>query len=365
MYFAILVTLVALTIASPWLRRHEFALACVIAVALALLAVFRDEGVADDYVVYQEIVENLYRDVADDTGYYTMEPAFAVPLAISRQYLRLSPDGALQVIVVCFAVVALVGKLLAFRLSGVPILAALLVYYAYFFFLHEMVQMRIGAAIGLLMPAALYLCGGRTGWFVALTLVASLFHVSSLVFLVLPAVRAFGSVRAMAAITVVTVVGFGLFYGLGTVRVTLEQSSVGLFNRALRYFSAANEVDVPFWGTKLFTQLAIAAVLFYPVSLLEHRYRLVGFLYKTHLLALMTYAALFLSPVLAYRVFDVISCTQPLLWAGCAYAFAPALRPVYYVGLSAYAALSFYQIHYQLQIVRPYGFDVLGASLLP
>ena len=365
MYLSILVVLIALTVASPWLRRHEFAIACLIGVALLLLAVMRDERVADDYVVYLEIVDNLYRDISDDTGYYTMEPGFAVPLAVSRHYLGLPPSGALQVIVVCFALVALVSKFLAFRLSGVPVLAALLVYYAYFFFLHEMVQMRIGAAIGLLMLGALYLVRGRPGAFFGLVLAASLFHVSSLVFLVAPAARWFGSVRRMTVLTLAVVVGFGALYSVSAVSLTLEQSSVGLFNRALRYFSADNDLEVPYWGTKLLTQLAIAAALYYPVTLLEAHSRFVTFLYRTHLLALMLYGVLFLSPVLAYRVFDVVSCAQPLLLAGCALAFGSRLRPLYYVGLATYAALTFYQIHYKLEIVRPYGFDVIGLSLHP
>ena len=169
----------------------------------------------------------------------------------------------------------------------------------------------------------------------------------------------------MAMITLAIVVGFGAFYSIGTVSVTLEQSSVGLFNRALRYFSEDNDVDVPYCGTKLFTQLAIAGALYYPVVLLEARSRFVTFLYKAHLLALMLYAVGFLSPVLAYRVFDVVSCAQPLLFAGCALAFESRLRPLYYTGLATYAALTFYQIHYKLEIVRPYAFDVIGLSLHP
>ena len=365
MYLIILLALVVLTVSSPWLRRHEFAIACLIGVALLLLAVMRDEQVAHDFVVYEEIVDNLYRDISDDTGYYTMEPGFALPLAVSRQYLALPPDGALRVIVVCFALVALVSKFLVFRLSGLPILAALLVYYAYYFFLHEMVQMRIGAAIGLLMLGTLYLSRGRPWAFCGFVLAASLFHVSSLVYLAVPVARWFGSVRRMTALALVVVVGFGALYSVSAVTLTLERSSIGLFNRALRYFSEYNEVEVPFWGTKLLTQLAIAAALYYPVTRLEAHSRFITFLYKTHLLALMLYAALFLSPVLAYRVFDVVSCAQPLLLAGCAFAFGSRLRPLYFVGLATYAALTFYQIHYKLEIVRPYGFDVIGVSLHP
>ena len=53
MYLIILLALVVLTVSSPWLRRHEFAIACLIGVALLLLAVMRDEQVAHDFVVYE------------------------------------------------------------------------------------------------------------------------------------------------------------------------------------------------------------------------------------------------------------------------------------------------------------------------
>ncbi len=360
MYIVILILLCTLALASPWIRQTGFAIALLFGVALFALTIFRNEDVADDYSVYQEIVKNSYTGTSDKSGHYNMEPAFAFPLLVSREIFDLKSSAAFQVTVVMFAVVAFGTKFLVFRLSRLPVFLCLLIYYSYFFFLHEMVQMRAGAAIGILMLAMLYYVKGQNITFVGLVLTATVFHLSSILFLSIFLLKYFKSINRAALATVGCLMFFGVVYSTSSTQISIEQSSIGILNRGLRYFAKENQVDMPFFGLKMITQIAITLLCYFPAKRLEHSSRLVTLLFHSQLLALIIYCLMFFSPIAAYRAFDVISCTQPLLLAGCVFAFEPKLQPVYIFLLCIFSSLMFYQIHYNLKIIRPFDFDPIN-----
>ena len=88
-----------------------------------------------------------------------------------------------------FLVVALgsVGvKMALFARYGGSLFGCVMAYLSYFFLLHEMTQIRVGLAIGLLYFSWFSWMEGRRRAYYFFGLLAALFHVSCLIFLIAP-----------------------------------------------------------------------------------------------------------------------------------------------------------------------------------
>lgn len=143
-------------------------------ITLFVFAVLRGVGVDRDYETYISIYEYLVNGEP-----YTIEPTFILATYVSH-YLTGSP----VLIFFVFALVAVYYKS-KFILTFSPyICLSLLVYYSNFYFVHELTQIRIGAASAIGFYAIKYLIENNRRKFIILVLISSLFHFSMIVLLI-------------------------------------------------------------------------------------------------------------------------------------------------------------------------------------
>lgn len=155
-----------------------------IIITLSLLAGFRSPDVARDYGQYQFAFDNIYDFVQDPSGAYfsVFEPGFVGVSLLFR--LLLTHNYGLGVMIF-FALVSLTLKFISIiKLSINPYLV-ILIYYSHYFILHEMTQIRIGLASAIFLFSLLYFLKKNFKAYVALILLATLFHYSAILYLLL------------------------------------------------------------------------------------------------------------------------------------------------------------------------------------
>lgn len=154
-----------------------------IAVLLALMAGFQDISVSKDHSNYQNIFDSIY-EITGNSYYYliTFEPGFVAIVVGFRKLFELNYGIAIMLF---YALVSLTLKIFTInRLSINPYLTILL-YFSYFFLLHEMTQIRIALASGIFLISLISFLNERRRTFVCLILLASCFHYSAIFYLIL------------------------------------------------------------------------------------------------------------------------------------------------------------------------------------
>lgn len=143
-------------------------------VILFILAILRGEGVDRDYETYISIYGYLINGEP-----YTIEPTFILAAYISH-YLTGSP----VLIFFVFALIAIYYKSKFIITFSPYICLSLLIYYSNFYFVHELTQIRIGAASAIGFYAIKYLVKNEQRKFIILVLFSSLFHFSMVILLI-------------------------------------------------------------------------------------------------------------------------------------------------------------------------------------
>ena len=145
---------------------------------LFLFAAFRDGDYIDsrgvqlsDYDVYISYF-NHYQDAL-------VEPTFKWISQIIHSF-----DGGYIFLFCIYAFLGLYCKFLAISKLSTLVLSSVLVYVSRFFMLHEMTQIRIGVASGLVLLSYIYIYEKNIKKFLFFVLLATMFHVSAL--LVIP-----------------------------------------------------------------------------------------------------------------------------------------------------------------------------------
>ncbi|WP_159474330.1 EpsG family protein [Dyadobacter sp. 3J3] len=142
-------------------------------VFLISLAGFRPAGVDRDYLQYVNLMLNEDRP--------QMEPTFKF---ISYWLKSIFSDPVLPFFLI-YAIIGVTLKVIAIRKISNFFLLSIVVYFSYSFILHDTTQIRAGAAIGFALLSITPLYERKFLQFLSLIIIATLFHYSSFVILVL------------------------------------------------------------------------------------------------------------------------------------------------------------------------------------
>ncbi len=145
-----------------------------IGITIFVVAAFRGDIDRD----HQNYI-NIYGYILNGQN-YLIEPMFYIFTFISNSLIN-----SYQLLFVFFAVLGVGAKLYTInKLSYLP-LASLLVYFSNYYFLHEMTQIRVGVAVAICFLSIPVLLNKKYMTFCIYIGVATLFHYSSILFLVL------------------------------------------------------------------------------------------------------------------------------------------------------------------------------------
>ena len=144
---------------------------------LILIAGFRSGQSMPDYNMY---VSLYYSNISGDYSYF-IEPSFRIIAHVSNQII--SSEPLLHFII--YAILGVVLKLFSIKILSKLFYSSVFIYISNYYILHEMVQIRAGVASALILISIHYIYKRKVMQFAILIGVATLFHYSSLLFILL------------------------------------------------------------------------------------------------------------------------------------------------------------------------------------
>lgn len=290
------------TLISKFIRRFNTrrAFSWLIVLLVATICAMQDAATNKDRAVYVFLI-----DAIKDDGSFSMEPGFYLLVRLLGLWLTGSELQTAFFFVV--AAISMTIKLRLFSSYGGSMFGCLAAFFSYFFLLQEITQVRTGVAIGFLYLSWFSLAEGRKREYWLYGLAASMFHLSSVLFLLGPVLfppdnrirwAISLSVSAFVAATSV-LVGSAMLNILDAIAQTIGIERLGLY-LALLDDGILSEISA--------VRLVPHALLLAAVALIWNRWkrdRLTLFVVQIYLYGLIVFVMLSPIPALAYRISDL------------------------------------------------------------
>jgi hypothetical protein len=273
-------------------------LVCVL--LIAAVCALQDDAINKDRETYALLIQ-----AAADNDMLAMEPGFFALVKLLDAFF----SGSMLQLMFFFVVAALslALKFQLFRRYGGSLFGCLAAFFSYFFLVHEITQVRIGFAIGLLYLAWFSYAEGRHRDFLVFGVLASLFHFSCLVFVAAPVLFPPGHrTRRALALAVVSAMAATSVLASGQVLTLLEAAAtvagverVGVYFELLR-----NGVLADISPVRLLPHTALLLV-----AALHHRAwrrdTTTTFVFRIYLYGLLLFLVFWPIPAMAYRLSDL------------------------------------------------------------
>ncbi|MEO8414883.1 MAG: EpsG family protein [Ginsengibacter sp.] len=155
-----------------------------IIVSLALLAGLRAQEVSRDYLPYQYAFDAINNFMENDSGndFNAYEPGF-IGIVLLVKLFFVQNYGVVIMLFFAFASVSI--KIFVIDRFSINPYLVILLYFSSNFIVHEMTQIRIGLASAIFLISLIFYFKNNYKAYIAIILLASLFHYSALGYLVL------------------------------------------------------------------------------------------------------------------------------------------------------------------------------------
>jgi hypothetical protein len=329
------ILLTVISFLSSLSKRYERVLLAFLGIGLFLFAGLRGAGVDRDYFVYARFFDNI---TGSNVNYFSVErftfyePAFYFIPYISK---LLAGTQYLPLTFIIFAAIGVYLKFRTFYLSN-SVFLSLLVYSSYYFYIHEMTQIRVGISTALLLLSLRHVLTREPGKFFMLVVGAMFFHYTSALFLpvyffnhkginkwLIFSLIAFAYVFAILRIDFVSATG-----------LTDLSPKLALYNASVKLGEDKNRINIfNFWFV-LDAVVTICLTLRYKVILDHNPY--LPLLLKISTVGLMCYLLLSSLPVVAGRMYELFGVVQFVLYPCLIYAFPQKIIGyLFCIGVSA------------------------------
>lgn len=151
---------------------------------LGLLAGLRGPEVSKDYEAYQSSFDYMYEMIGKNDGIFLpiFEPGFSLIVVIFRSLFEYNYGLAIMLF---FGLTSVLLKSIAIKRISINPYLVILFYFSQYFLLHEMTQIRIGFASAIFFIALIYYLKNNRKVYVLIILVATFFHYTAIMYLVL------------------------------------------------------------------------------------------------------------------------------------------------------------------------------------
>ena len=292
--------------------KHQTALQGLLVVLIAAACAFQPIESNSDRETYQEII----RDIAASDWSFDglMEPGFYLLTKLLSLALG---DGALQFVVYfVVAVLSISLKLRLFRKIGGSLDFYFLVFFSYFFLLQDATQIRAAVAVPLIYFSILAFLEHKPWVAVGCVVLASLFHYSGFIaILIVPLLDRRGGIKfalitaLLALLGLVAVVDRGIYgAGFSALSALLDLQKLQIYLDLLDHgvFEQINFIN----------RLAPHLVMLVSLLLLHRRWKndlMMSILLQIYVLGMLLFLVLSPFPILAYRISDIFLFSGVLL----------------------------------------------------
>lgn len=287
----------------------------VLSVSMIAVAAFKDITVVADAEEY----ERMFYNNDDILIEISTEPTF---IYISRLVLALG--GGIAGVFFIYAAISVPLKIMVMQKMTPWIFSALIIYVARYYTLHDLVQIRAGAACAMLMIAVYYLVNKRPRLCAVFFVIAITFHYSSLASLPILLVgnrKANKTLRFIMASIIP--IGFAMAF-LGKDIFSLVPSSV-VTGKVELYSTNAFTYDtiVPYKSGVTLIKCMLFCLFLYYYEYLSERVKYFPLLMYFEAASICAILMLTTIPVLCIRLSELYGFIEPLLFICCIHCIKP------------------------------------------
>lgn len=311
-----------------------------------LMALFSSPEISRDGGTY---VEYYYKVIA---GYkLSVEYSFKVLSLVSYTFFN-SYTGLFFI----YAFFGVLLKLYSFwKLSVLP-LHALFIYFCYFFFLHDLTQIRVGVAAGFIFVAFIYYFDRRYFQYFTFVALGLFFHYSAVVFMLVPFFISKNNGLLISLLYLILSLLFVFLYYLGfdvlaIMSVIAQFDPTGKLNYYILALQGGKFQEISFIP-RMAPYIAMVLPLLFVYKHLSRVDERFGTFLQLVSLGLFVFSFFASIPVLAYRLSDLFLMFSPLLFS-----FMPFVFNKKIIGnllVVSYGLVSFYYLIYVINFVTPY-----------
>lgn len=277
----------------PTLKTNIFFL--FIGITLVLLAGFRNGDKMPDYLTYV----GLYHQIISGNFVYFIEFSF-IYLSVFSNYVV---QGEPIFLFFIYAIFGVTLKLYSIRKLSKLCFFSLIIYICNYFILHEMIQIRAGVASGFILLSILPLYERKFKFFILLITLATLFHYSSIIFLLLWFLtsKPFNRVYYFLFILLAFIIHFAR---IDPISITMKFIPEEYFSVKMDYIDKdrANDLAINVFGIFAITRIIIFSYfLFYEKTIKKHN-NYFTILLKYYFLGVFSYVSLAYYPEIAVRI---------------------------------------------------------------
>lgn len=299
--------------------------------AAALVCVIQDTSLNKDRDQYIHLINAI----ADD-GLALMEPGY---LLLVQLLSTISSGVAFETLFFLLVALAAVSvKMALFDRYGGNLFGCMTAYLSYFFLLHEMTQIRAGLAIGFLYFSWFSWIEGRRTSYYVFGLLATLFHISCLIFIIAPWILSATRPRRWhGLLTILFIMGMiSMMTGQWFVTlISLIENLTGLEKLTLYLGLFEDGVFSEISLVRLIPHLMLLAL--YILKRKHWRDQLFTvMLVRIYLVGILIFMALSPMPAIAYRVSDLFLFASIMLVGRLRYLLPPT---IYYPFVISYTGV--------------------------
>ncbi|MFI3264631.1 MAG: EpsG family protein [Rikenellaceae bacterium] len=294
------VIIATLFIFEPPYSKVNLPVILLIYISMTAICAFRDINMPD--------AENYINDF---TG-FMVNGRFEIGYRVIRDIARLIGDNY-QILFLVVGAVALFIKFCAFVNIAPFIYGALLVYLSYFFTLHEMIQMRVGVAVGFMLFAIKYITERDLLKFLIFASIATLFHTSTLIIFPLwftPKIQINKLIWiSLIPLSYIAVTLLGLTAGKIISHIPIGQVQL-LYNGYLHSMSQGGHNIINIFNLLLIGKVAVCSFLILFDDLIQEYFMPIKTWLMIYTLSLVIYIIFSDIPVVAIRVSELLQTVE-------------------------------------------------------
>ncbi len=303
---------------------------------LGLLLIFvAGLRIGDKMPDYQTYI-GMYQQIAGGSFSYFIEISF-VYIAEFANYIAKGQAGLLIFI---YAVIGVSVKLFSIKKLSKLYFFSLVIYISNYYILHEMIQIRAGVATGFVLVAIVPLFERKKLNFFILISLATLFHYSSLIFLLLWFLKP-ESFKSIYYLLLIPIAYFIHFTKTDPISLILKFLPSDILSAKMDYVDKdrAENLAINVVGVFALTRIIIVLYFTYFQHCIQKQNQYFILLLKCYTLGIFSYIALADYPEIAVRIGYTLMATEIIIIPSLIYTIKGNLIPRFIV--IAYAILAF------------------------
>lgn len=300
---------------------------------LIFAASFRGKGVDRDYDSYIEMFYN-YNDIL-------LEPAFK----FISYFIYTFMSGNYLYLFIVFGIIGVYVKLFAIKQLTQLWFLSLLIYFSYFFIMHEMTQIRVGVASAFLLLCIKPIYERDFKLFLIFSTTAFLFHFSAII--IFPLYFLGNKTRKtwlLLAVPIGYLIHFSGITIIGTIPIPGIQEKLAMYQQ-LHELGDENWTKINVFKLVFLARIVIFYILLFKYDSIIANNKYAGVLINIFGISLMSFLALSFIPVLGVRISDLLGVVEIVLIPLLFYCFKPEFFSrsiVTIIGLSLFLIILFY-----------------------